>query len=63
MWFFFKGIFSKGRVGGGLSGFWSGPIALATMIGIAAHNIATLNPDFEIARNVATNNITVTYKK
>ena len=32
-------------------------------IGIAAHNIATWSPDYEIAKNPLTSTLTVTYKK
>lgn len=30
---------------------------------IAAHNIATWNPDYEVAKNIATGSLTITYKK
>ncbi len=35
----------------------------ATAIATAAHNIATYDPDYEIAKNPATKTLTVTYKK
>lgn len=45
--------------------FW-GPTAvlgLAAGIGIAAHNLATFNPDYEIGKNKMSSTIMVTYKK
>lgn len=36
---------------------------LFSAIGIAAHNLATLNPDYEIAKNKANGTVTVIYKK
>ncbi|MBO0612068.1 hypothetical protein [Thiothrix fructosivorans] len=30
---------------------------------IAAHNIATWDPDYEVAKNIATGSLTITYKK
>lgn len=32
-------------------------------LAIGAHNLATWNPDYEIAKNLATGTLTVTYKK
>lgn len=49
-----------------LAGSWWGPTALlgvAAGIGIAAHNLATFNPDYEIGKNKLAGTITVTYKK
>ncbi len=37
--------------------------ALGTAIGIAAHNIATWNPDYEIAKHLIDNSVEVIYKK
>jgi hypothetical protein len=42
------------------------PVALggwASAIGIGLHNLATWDPDYEIAKNPATGTLTVTYKK
>lgn len=36
---------------------------LAAMVGTAAHNLATFNPDYEIGKNKIKNTITVIYKK
>ncbi len=35
----------------------------ASAIGIAAHNLATLNPDYEIGKNKPAGRVTVIYKK
>jgi hypothetical protein len=36
---------------------------LAAMVGTAAHNLATFNPDYEIGKNKAKGTITVIYKR
>ncbi|MBU0721457.1 hypothetical protein KJ877_08945 [bacterium] len=36
---------------------------LAAMVGTAAHNLATFNPDYEIGKNKIKNTVTVIYKK
>lgn len=36
---------------------------LATLVGVGVHNLATFNPDYEIAKNKVTNSVTVKYKK
>lgn len=36
---------------------------LATAIGVGVHNLVTINPDYEIAKNKFNSSITVTYKK
>lgn len=36
---------------------------LFSAIGIAAHNLATFNPDYEIGKNIIDSQINVTYKK
>lgn len=38
-------------------------ISIYSAIGIAAHNIATYNPDYEIAKNKPQGRVTVIYKK
>ncbi|KZX69371.1 MULTISPECIES: hypothetical protein [Alcanivorax] len=35
----------------------------ASVIGIAAHNLATFNPDYEIGKNKPAGKVTVLYKK
>ncbi|MDR0355095.1 MAG: hypothetical protein LBJ64_05100 [Deltaproteobacteria bacterium] len=53
-------VYTKGRLLGSLVAL---PLTPFAAVATAVHNIATLNPDFEIARNIATNTVTVTYKK
>tara|TARA_R110000850_G_scaffold132631_3_gene253715 strand:+ start:327 stop:713 length:387 start_codon:yes stop_codon:yes gene_type:complete len=38
-------------------------VGWASAIGIGAHNVVTWNPDYEIAKNMATGSLSVTYKK
>lgn len=38
-------------------------VGLATAIGVGIHNLATFNPDYEIAKNEPKSLITVNYKK
>lgn len=38
-------------------------VGLATAIGVGIHNLATFNPDYEVAKNEPKNMLTVTYKK
>ncbi len=49
-------VYTKGRVAGAVFG-------VAGVLGTIIHNAATLNPDYEIGRNIATNTVTVTWKK
>jgi hypothetical protein len=56
-------VYTKGRLGLSAAAWWFPPALVWTAIATAAHNVATLNPDFEIARNIITNTVTVTYKK
>lgn len=56
-------IYTKGRsaaIGAGLVSFGAG---LGVAVGIAAHNLATYNPDYEIAKDFINNKIFVDYKK
>lgn len=60
-------VYSKGRaatvaaialpISPAVLGGWAAAVA------IGAHNLATWNPDYEIAKNLATGTLTVTYKK
>jgi tRNA(Ile2) C34 agmatinyltransferase TiaS len=52
---------NRGYVAGGAA-LLTG-VGLAAIVGIAAHNVATWNPDYEIARNIVDNKISVTFKK
>tara|TARA_B100000676_G_scaffold313222_1_gene392431 strand:+ start:1404 stop:1760 length:357 start_codon:yes stop_codon:yes gene_type:complete len=36
---------------------------IASVLGIAAHNLATFNPDYEIGKNKPAGTVTVIYKK
>lgn len=38
-------------------------VGLFSAIGIAAHNLVTLNPDYEIAKNLVNSSLTISYKK
>jgi hypothetical protein len=38
-------------------------VGLFSAIGMAAHNLATLNPDYEIAKNKVKGTVTAVYKK
>ncbi len=40
-----------------------GGFGLIAAVGIAAHNVATFNPDYEIGKNKVNGSVTVTYKK
>jgi hypothetical protein len=40
-----------------------GVFGLASTIGMAVHNIVTYDPDYELAKHVVDNKLSVTYKK
>ena len=54
-------IFTKGRLAAAGGGALLGGAGLLGLVGIAAHYLATLNPDYEIARNPIDHEIEVTY--
>ncbi|ENM4034844.1 hypothetical protein ACEV8A_20315 [Vibrio parahaemolyticus] len=59
-------IYTYGRIaaaGGSLFGGITGVVGVASVIGMVAHNIATYNPDYEIAKHQIDNKLSVTYKK
>ncbi|MFZ7188337.1 hypothetical protein ACLSY8_10525 [Avibacterium avium] len=59
-------VYTENRAAGMGAALFSGVggvIGAATAIGIAAHNLATYNPDFEIGKNLIDKKINVTYKK
>ena len=59
-------VYTYGRVvaaGGTLFGGITGVLGLASVVGMAAHNLATLNPDYEIAKHLVDNMLTVKYCK
>jgi hypothetical protein len=49
--------------GGTLFGGITGLAGLASVVGIAAHNLATYNPDYEIEKHIVDNRLTIEYKK
>lgn len=58
-------VYTKGRAAGMIGAVIPGPTLLvgwATGIGIGVHNLATFNPDYEIAKNPATGTLSVNYK-
>lgn len=59
-------IYTRGRVaaaGATLFGGVTGVLGAASVVGMAAHNLATFNPDYEIIKHQIDNKITVMYKK
>ncbi|WP_208107244.1 hypothetical protein [Mesocricetibacter intestinalis] len=59
-------IYTENRataMGASFFGGITGAIGVVSAIGIAAHNLATYNPDFEIGKNHFNNQINITYKK
>ena len=59
-------VYTYGRVaaaGGSFFGGITGALGIASAVGMAVHNIATYNPDYEIAKHVVDNKLTVKYKK
>ncbi|MFZ7156602.1 hypothetical protein ACLS0M_07770 [Avibacterium avium] len=59
-------VYTENRAAGMGAALFSGVgtvIGAATAIGIAAHNLATYNPDFEVGKNLLDKKINVTYKK
>jgi hypothetical protein len=59
-------IYTRGRIAaasgtlfGGITGF----LGLASAVGIAAHNLATYKPDYEVAKHLVDNMLTVKYCK
>jgi len=57
-------VYTKGR--SALIATAATPAALvgwASAIGIGAHNVVTWNPDYEVAKNLATGSLTITFKK
>ena len=59
-------VYTYGRIaaaGGSFFGGITGLVGIGSAVGIAAHNIATLNPDYTIAKHLVDNMLTVKYKK
>lgn len=54
--------YTRGRIaaaGGTLFGGVTGILGLASAVGIAAHNLVTFSPDYEIAKHLIDNKLTV----
>ncbi|QFG28512.1 hypothetical protein F6476_04545 [Pseudomonas umsongensis] len=59
-------VYTIGRVGGILPAIGSGVgavVGIGTALTIAAHNVATWSPDYEIGRNLYGRDIELKYKK
>lgn len=56
-------IYTRNRIAGAVATSWVPVLSWANFIAIAAHNIATYNPDYEIGKDLAGNRVYVTYKK
>jgi len=68
-------IYQKGRVAAALGATAAavvvpvvgevaiGAALVATTVGSAAHHLATFNPDYEVAKNLVTGSLTITYQK
>jgi hypothetical protein len=59
-------VYTKGRIaaaGASLLGGITGAAGIASAISIAAHNLATYNPDYEIVKHLVDNTLSVFYKK
>ncbi|ABM20444.1 conserved hypothetical protein [Marinobacter nauticus VT8] len=59
-------IYTYGRVAAAGASFFggiTGVLGVASAVGMAAHNVATFNPDYEIAKHPIDNKLTVKYKK
>ncbi|HAT41062.1 MAG TPA: hypothetical protein DCS87_04960 [Rheinheimera sp.] len=59
-------VYLYGRVaaaGASVFGGVTGLLGLASAVGMAAHNLATFDPDYEIAKHKVDNKLTVTFKK
>lgn len=54
---------STGMLGLALSNPLTAVAGLASVVGIAAHNIATWNPDYELGKHMALGRLEITYKK
>lgn len=59
-------VYTKGRIaaaGASIFGGITGVAGVASAISIAAHNLATYNPDYEIVKHLVDNSLSVLYKK
>lgn len=56
-------IYTKNRVVAGAAGLLNPAWGVLALAGIAAHNIVTWDPDYEIGRDIANNRVSVDWKK
>jgi hypothetical protein len=60
-------VYTAGRAGAMVGAVIPTPVTVvagwASAVAIGAHNLATWNPDYEIAKNIAIGTLTVEYKK
>ncbi len=56
-------IYTKGRIVAAAAGIFSMGAGLAALTGIAAHNVLTWSPDYEICRDLANGRILVEWQK
>ncbi|MFM5532908.1 hypothetical protein ACET64_04230 [Aeromonas veronii] len=59
-------VYTKGRIaaaGASIFGGITGLAGIASAVTIAAHNLATYNPDYEIVKHLVDNSLSVLYKK
>ena len=59
-------VYTYGRIaaaGATVFGGVTGLVGITSAAGIAAHNLATFNPDYEICKHPVSNKLTVKYKK
>ena len=58
-------IYTKGRIaaaGATVFGGVTGALGAVSAVGIAAHNLATYNPDYEVVKHVVDNKLSVIYQ-
>jgi hypothetical protein len=58
-------IYTEYRAAAVAGSLWTPTVILgiAAAVGMAAHNLATINPDYEIGKNKVAGTVTATYKK
>lgn len=56
-------VYTENRAAIAAGGLLLGGIGALAAVGVAAHNVATWNPDYEIGKDLISNNVTVIYKK
>jgi len=58
-------IYTRGRVASAGASFFggiTGVVGVASVVSLAAHNLFTYNPDYELGKNYIDHTISVTYK-